>query len=199
MSAEKEEQRALLTTAEPSVHVTTAQVRIEELRAMRAAIPYFVVPVSKADERRVVSAASVPPEFVNLMATAITNFPDLQRPTSNPAAVRDLVDFADAYTALADEFEVNARFLRHTIRVARKKAAGVALSTYALAKNLATQPETGELGPYVDEMSRALGVRAARTEKRLARKKTAAAVAAAKTAAKKDGLEPLAPSLPEQQ
>ena len=166
---------------------------------MRAAIPYFVAPASRAEERSVVSAASVPAEFVKLVATAITTFPDLQRQTSNPNGVRELLDFADAYTAVADEYEVNARFLRHTIRVARKKAAGEALSTYALAKHLATQPETGQLGPYVEEMSRALGARAKRMEKRLERKKAAAAVAAAKTAAKKDGSEPLAPSLPEQQ
>jgi len=154
---------------------------------MRSTIPNFVVPVSRTEERRVVAAASVSPEFVKLMATAISTSPDLERKTSNPNRVRDLMEYADAYAALADEFEVAARFLRYSIRLARSQAAGEALSAYALAKHLATQPATGELAPYVAEMGRVLGVRARLTNGRLARKKAAAAGAAEK----KDGVEPV--------
>jgi hypothetical protein len=176
--------------AEPSVHTVAAQARIQELRAMREAIPEFRIPDSKAEARRIVANASVPPEFVELAATAITLSPDLRRETSDPNRVRDRMDYADAYSPLADQFEAAAKFLRHSIRVARGEAGSDALATYALAKHVSRRPEQGELKLQVHDMERALGVRARLARGRAARKKAAA---------KKDGQEPLASPLPEQQ
>jgi len=182
---------AVSPPAEPSVHTTAAQARIQELRAMRDAIPEFRIPDSKTEARRIVANASVPPEFVELAATAITLSPDIRRETSDPNRVRDRMDYADAYSPLADEFEASAKFLRHSIRVARGEAGGDALATYALAKHVARRPEQGELKVHVRDMERALGVRARLAKGRAARKKA--------EAAKKDGQEPLASPLPEQQ
>jgi len=173
-----------------SVHTAAAQARILELRAMREAIPEFKIPDTKAEARRIVANASVPPEFVELAATAVTLSPDLRRETSAPNRVRDRMDYADAYSPLADEFEASAKFLRHSIRVARGEAGSDALATYALAKHVSRRPEQGELKVHVRDMERALGVRARLARGRAARKKAAA---------KKDGQEPLASPLPEQQ
>ena len=151
---------------------------------MREAIPEFTVPASKAEEKRVVSAASVPAEFVELTITALAHSPDLRRETSNPNRARDRMDYADAYSPLVDELEATTRFLRHTIRVARNEAGSDALATYGLAKHLMTRPELGELVEYVADMRRALGVQARLAKGKAARRKAAAA------AEHKDGAAP---------
>jgi len=180
MSAEQNNNAISTTTitaaeAEPSVHTAAAQARIRDIRSMRDAIPEFVVPASKTEGRRVVTAASVPVEFVELAITALTNVPDVRRATSNPNRARDRMDYADAYSPLADELEATAQFLRHSIRVARNEAGSDALATYELAKRLMTRPGLTELVEYVADMRRALGIQAAQAKAKAARRKAAAA------------------------
>jgi len=175
MTTNEKDKVVSTTAAEPSVHTVAAQTRIQDVRAMREAIPEFTVPASKAEAKRVVSAASVPAEFVELAITALTNSPDLRRQTSNPNRARDRMDYADAYSPLADELEATAQFLRHSIRVARNEAGSDALATYELAKRLMSRPELGELVAYVADMRRALGVQARLAKGKAARRKAAAA------------------------
>ncbi len=141
-------------------HTREAQVRIDELRAMRQRIPHFKIPAGKGSFHRLVSAASLPPEFIELTAVAVTNSRPLVREGgADPLLTRDLMKFAEAYDPLADELEALAHFVRHSTTAARNRAGRDALVTYALAKRLARLPETTGLAPYVDDMRRALGNR----------------------------------------
>jgi hypothetical protein len=157
--------------AVPTSHTQDAQARVDELRAMRQAIPNFVFPTLKGGTRLLNSAASVPPEFVELTAMAVRNNVALVRGGgAEPAVVRDLMTYADAYGPVADELEALAHFIRHSIAAAKNKAGTEALTTYALAQRLAKQPETADLAPYVADMSRALGLRRKQAKAALAKK-----------------------------
>jgi hypothetical protein len=125
---------------------------------MRQLIPNFVVPSSPSDTRRLTSAASVPQQFVELTAVAVTNNAMLVRGGAvNPVETRDLLSYAEAYAPLADELEALAHFIRHSVATAKNKAGSEALIVYALAQRLATRPETADLAPHVADMRRALG------------------------------------------
>lgn len=146
-------------SAVPNPHTQAAQARVEELRAMRLAIPNFVIPTLKGGSRPLTSAASVPPEFVELTVVAVRNSAALVRSGADPDVARDLLSYADAYGPVADELEALAHFVRHSIAAAKNKAGAEALTTYALAQRLAKRPETADLAPHVADMRRALGLR----------------------------------------
>lgn len=163
-------------------HFAAAQERVQELRRMQELIPRFVIPASPRDAKRLHSAASVPPEFVELSAVAMTHQNALVRGESiPPVEIRDLMSYAEAYGPLADELEALAQFIRHSITAARNAAGSEALTTYALAQRLAKQPKTAGLAPLVADMRRALG-RGRKSSPEVVAKQTAAA--AAKAAAK---------------
>ena len=143
-----------------TTHTDGAQACVEEIRALRQRIPNFVIPESKAAGQRLGSAASVPKQFIELAAVAVKNSAMLVRGSgADPAQVRDLMSFAEAYAPVADELEALAHFIRHSVTRARNKAGSDALTTYALAQRLAKRPETADLAPHVDDMRRALSVR----------------------------------------
>lgn len=145
------------TGTTPNPHTVAAQELIATTRAMSQKIPNFVVPASLADRQRIVRAASVPPEFIELSAVAITNSTALVREGADVTKMRDLLAFADAYAPFADELEALALFVRHTVTAARNQAGSEALTTYALARRLAKRPATAHLAPVVETMRRALG------------------------------------------
>src|SRR6476646_3294118 len=104
-----------------SKYSETAQVRVQEIHAMRDQIPNFVVLVD-GDPRRMAVAASLPPEFIELVAVATTNSPPLVRAgATDPDEARDVMSFAEAYTPVADELEALAQFVRHSIMAAKHK------------------------------------------------------------------------------
>jgi hypothetical protein len=152
------EKETVIPAVESIDHTKDAQERLEELRLMRDRIPHFVIPATPKETKRLSSAASVPPEFVELTAVAITNEKVLARGEgATPAEIRDLMSYADAYAPLANELEALAQFVRHSVTAARNKAGSEALTTYSLTQRLAKRPENAHLGPYVADMRRALG------------------------------------------
>lgn len=149
-----------MSNNEQTTHSVAAQALVEDIRALRQKIPNLTFPSAKGDGRKLTSAATVPAQFVELTAVAVTNNAVLVRPESLDAVgLRDLLAFADAYGPVADELEMLAHFLRHSVASARNKAGSVALTTYSLAGRLAKRPETAYLAPLVEAMSRALGRR----------------------------------------
>ena len=141
----------------PRSNTEKAQALIERIRAMREEIPNFVFPTSKAERQRLGRAASVPPDFVELTAVAVTNSKALIRGEgAQPAQTRAQMTTGDAYLPVADELEALAAFIRHSATATKNKAGSDALTTYALAKRLAKRPETADLAPYVEDMRRAL-------------------------------------------
>ena len=146
---------------EASVRTAAAQALITKVRAMRDEIPDFTSPKFVGDGRPLANAAGVPAAFVERTTVAVTNIRALSRANVlDPAIVRDLMTFAEAYAPLADELEALARFVRHSVISARNTAGTEALVTYGLAQRLAKRPElAAELAPHVDDMRRALGRR----------------------------------------
>lgn len=169
----------------PNPHAETAQQRVNELRQTRAVIPHFVIPASAKDTARLQSAASVPPEFVELTAMAVANENALVRGgAATPAQVRDLMHYADAYDPYADELDALAQFVRHSVTAARHAAGSEALTTYSLARRLAKKPEHAALVPRVADMRRALGRGRKPSPEAVAKKAEAAADKAVEKAAK---------------
>lgn len=130
---------------------------VQEIMAMRDRIPNFAIP-SKGDGRRLAPAASVPREFIELTAVAVTTRASLQRGGAmDPSETRDLLRYSAAYNPVADELEALAHFVRHSVTAAMNKVGSDALATYALAQRLSKRPETADLIPHVEDMRRALG------------------------------------------
>jgi hypothetical protein len=150
-------------------YADSAQARIEDVRVMRQKIPNLVIPTSKGAGRRLVTTASVPKKFVDLTAVAVRNNATLVRSSGQDLEQdRDLTDFAEAYGPVADELEVLAHFIRHSIASAKSKVGGSALTTYAVARVLAKRPETADLLPHVDDMGKALGRRGRKSKSKQA-------------------------------
>jgi len=143
-----------------ATHGENAQALVEEIRAMRQKIPNLVFPTVKGEGRRLSTAATVPPELIELTTVAVKNNVALVRGgRPEPEVLRDLGDFAEAYAPFADELEALASFVRHSVTTARSTVGNDALDTYALTQRLAKRPGTADLAPLADAMSRALGRR----------------------------------------
>ena len=141
-------------------YTDAAQVLVEDVRGMRQKIPNLVIPESGNASQKLVTAATVPPQFVELTAVAVRNSAALVRGGgADPVRTRDLMSYADAFLPLADELEALAHFIRHSALTARNIAGSDALTTYALAQRLAKRPETADLAPHVADMRNALGKR----------------------------------------
>jgi hypothetical protein len=171
------------TAAVPAVSYTaTAQQRIEELHRWREQIPHFVIPATADATQKLSTAASVPPEFIELTSIATANHKPLVRAEARtPDEVRGLAGYAEAYSPLADELQALAKFIRYSTTAARNEAGAEALTTYALAVRLSKRPATAYLAPHVADMRRALNRGRKPSPEVVARK---AAARAAKAAAK---------------
>ncbi|HEX7678127.1 MAG TPA: hypothetical protein VF713_08395 [Thermoanaerobaculia bacterium] len=141
-------------------YADSALARFEDIRVWREKIPNLVIPETKGARKRLVNAASVPKEFVELATAAVKTKPVLVRSSGQDLAQdKDLSDFADAYGPVADELEALASFVRHSVTLAKNKVGSEALTTYALAQRLSKRPETADLLPHVEDMAKALGKR----------------------------------------
>jgi hypothetical protein len=147
-------------------HPEAAQARIEEIRVMRTMIPELDVPVPPGLRGALGPAGGVPPEFIEAATNSRTNTPELVHGSAVPAEkVRDLVSYAMAYDAVADQLEGLARLIRQRTAEAKNVAGSEALTTYALAKRLAKRPGTRHLAVEVSTMRAALGGKFARKPK----------------------------------
>ena len=164
------------------IHAEEAQQCVTIVRTLRER---FLIPSSQDETARLRSAASVPPEFIELTNIAVANEQSLVRGGAvTPAEVRDSLAYADAFDPFADELEALVQFVRHTVTAARNKAGVAALTTYALAKQLAKQPETAHLAPLAADMRRALRRGRKKSPEAAARRAAKAAEKAAEKAAK---------------
>jgi hypothetical protein len=175
MSTKENGVSKVVTAENTNAHTEAAQQRLQELRTTRELIPYFSAPQSVQELRRISNVASVPPEFVELTAVAVSNEKPLERPEGlTPAEIRDLMRYAEAYGPYADELEAFAQLVRYSVNAARYAAGSEALAVYAIAQRLVKLPKTARLAPTVADMRRTLG----RTRK--AKPETVAKKAAAK-------------------
>ena len=174
-------------------HIEMAQARLQELRLSRALIPNFVLPVSGKETRKLNSAASVSPQFVEAGASAMTNEKALQRADVTPEEIRDLMAYADAYGPLVDEYEAMGQFLRHSVNAARNRAGSEALATYHNAKRLAKIPRYAGLAVYVADMRRALGKARGKETAEQAQKRATTLLAKVRKVSEQAAAKPQAP------
>ena len=199
MSTNEKDVAVTVSTVTLNPHFEAAQERLREVRTVRELIPNFILPVSAKESRRLNTAASVSPQFVEASASAMANEKALERAEVTPAEMRDLMAYADAYGPVADEYEAMGQFLRHSINAARNRAGSEALATYNNAKRLAKIPRYARLAAYVADMRRLLGkARGKETQEQLDQraKKVAAKAAKAKeqAAPKPQAPEPADPA-----
>jgi hypothetical protein len=145
-----------MATTINETHREGAQTLIAQIRAFRQQIPKLQIPEPGQTRRNLSSAASVPPEFIELISVTLRNSAALARNGADPDQSNDLMSYAEAYGPVADELESLAHFVRHSVTAAKNKAGSDALTTYALAQRLARRPETAELAPHVADMRRLL-------------------------------------------
>ena len=130
-------QNEVPVTTPATSHKDAAAAIIDEIRGLKDRIPHFVIPESRAARQRLVRAASVPPEFIDLASMATRNNEDLARGgKSGPEETSDLMSYAEAYGPLADELEAMALFVRHSVRSAKNQAGSNALLTFAMARHV---------------------------------------------------------------
>ena len=191
----QEKEDVVVTTVIANGHTEAVQARLQELRQSRARIPHFTLPISPKETQKLNSAASVPPQFVEISNSAMSNEKALERPSITPDEIRDLMSYAEAYGPLADEYEAMGQFVRHSIKAARNMAGSEALATYHSAKRLAKMPRYAGLAAYVADMRRALGKVRGKETAEQAQKRADNAVARAKAAKAKEqaALKPHAP------
>lgn len=102
--------------------------------------------------------AALPNDFLIAATTAVDSSNVLQSATQfDTDAVRQAVEFTEAYESVANEAEAFARGVRHTIAIRRAEAATDALQAYDIAKGLARKPEGASLASHISDMKRTLG------------------------------------------
>lgn len=140
---------------EPINHIEAVRALLAEVRSVRERIVGFEH--NRPSERsRLNLNAGTSDQFLESCATAIEASPPLAATArTQPAILRDVIIFSQAYTSLADELELTARGLRYTIARRRAEAAQMALQTYAIAKSLNRPPEREVLVPHIQAMKRA--------------------------------------------
>jgi hypothetical protein len=144
------------TTTTNETYRDGAQTLIGQIRAFRQQVPKLEIPEPGRSGRNLVSAASVPPEFIEVASVMVRNSAALVRAGADPDRSRDLMSYAEAYGPVADELESLAYFIRHSVATAKNQAGSDALTTYALAQRLARRRETADLAPHVADMRRLL-------------------------------------------
>lgn len=142
----------------PSPHNAEAKAFIDQIRALRAAIPRFQ-PERPRDAKKLAIRASVDQEFIEAAGAAMqaSDLLDGSSPTT-AEALRDAIAFALAYQAALTESKLFVRALTHTLRAAMAVAGGHALNVYSLAQRLAKEENGAELVPHVENMRRKLKV-----------------------------------------
>ncbi|MGZ5445590.1 MAG: hypothetical protein ACXW5U_28070 [Thermoanaerobaculia bacterium] len=140
----------------PSPHAEAAKALIDQIRALRAAIPRLT-PESPKDAKALASTASLSEQFLE-SASASTQTSSMLEAASgtNAATLRDSFGFALAYGAALTEANALTRAIAHTLRVARATAGASALDIYAIAQRLAKRKDGAELVPHVQDMRRKL-------------------------------------------
>lgn len=140
----------------PSPHADAAKALVDQIRAVRAAIPRFT-PEGPKDAQSLAATASLNEQFLEAASVLIQKSPMLEGvSTMNTATLRDSFAFALAYEAALTEANALVRALAHTVRLARATAGTCALDIYAFAQRLAKRKDGAELIPHVQDMRRKL-------------------------------------------
>jgi hypothetical protein len=130
---------------------------LEHIRAIKASFTDFTF-AGDPDPRTLNSAKSVPDAFLEMTAVAIEASAELQAlDRVDPADLRDVANFSLAFTPVAEELELMARAVRHTIAIRRATVGQLALQVYQFVKTFARKTSRQILMPHYENMRVALG------------------------------------------
>jgi hypothetical protein len=146
--------------------ITTAQHLaakiVEQINSLAARIPQFQPP-HRSTSARARAANSVSPDFIQTMIAAVEASPELQLlGTFDTDDARDMLQFNDAFRAVADYVAIFLSSIRHTMRLRKARVVFAAMRTYAIAKGLARDPDSAKLIAHLDNLRRDLGRKAGR-------------------------------------
>lgn len=100
--------------------------------------------------------AAVDRKFLGAVVAAIENNLELETPRLSAATARDMLQFVEAFEALATQLLIIAKNFAFTIALYKAKFVQEALHAYSNSKRYAKNPNSG-LRPYVEVMRRELG------------------------------------------
>jgi hypothetical protein len=151
-----------------SPYTAAAQAYMDQLRGMRPLIPDFAFAPEKPIRRKLIANASVPLELIEMVSVNLVKAPQIAVDGAQGEKLRDLMQRAMSFTAVADDLDQTSAAARHTVTDLRHQAGSIALDVYANAKRLAQRPGNGDLIPLVEGMQQALGRTSPRPRKKLA-------------------------------
>jgi hypothetical protein len=135
----------------PSPTVTAAERLASEIAeaidAIAARIPQLEAP-HPSTATGVRGARTVSREFIVSMIAAVEAMPELQSVhTFDPEEARATLQFIDAFRPIADRLAALLASVNYTVASRRAKVASAAMTTYAVARGLARDPESAPRPP----------------------------------------------------
>lgn len=153
--------RAVTPLDTPSPTVTAAERLANEIAeaidALAARIPQLEAP-HPSTATRVRGARTVSREFIVSMIAAVEAMPELQSiGTFDAEEARAALQFIDAFRPIADRLAALLASVNYTMASRRAKVANAAMTTYAVAKGLARDPDGAPLVAHLETLRRDLG------------------------------------------
>src|SRR5688572_17368401 len=106
-------------TETPLSHTERARAVLAHIRAIKELIGGFIF-AGEPDPRTLNSPKSVSDRFLEIVAVAIEASEDLSASARvTPAELRDVTDFVQAFTPVADELSIMLKGVNHTIAFKR--------------------------------------------------------------------------------
>lgn len=141
----------------PVSHAEAAAAILNQLQAITQSIPGFGF-LTRGQRQRITASASVPDEFLLTVALALDASPEFSDAARlRGSDLRDLVNYSNAFRAVAQQFELMARGLTETIAGRRFELGKLALRAYGVAKTFNRPAEHDQHVPHILAMQRALG------------------------------------------
>lgn len=126
-----------LPVVAPINHTETARGYLARVRALRDDLRDFSFGPTGGPVMAVTVPAALPVRFLEAVAVAVEASPQLALASElDVAELRDVIRFSEAMTPVADELELIARGIRHTVALRRAKVGMRALRAYQIAKGL---------------------------------------------------------------
>jgi hypothetical protein len=134
-----------------------ARALLVQIRSLQASVNGFTFSRTP-DPRSLNSAGSVPPAFLEAVAVALDASPELAAACKVAASeIRSDAVYVNAFTPVAEELELMARAVRHTLAIHRNETGLLALGVYSLAKTFNRRSGRQLPVAHLENMRRALG------------------------------------------
>jgi hypothetical protein len=124
---------------------------------LRELLPGFTF-LPTAQRRRITKVGATPDEFLEAVAVAVEQTPNIGAPIQiTPAELREAISTSRAFLSLASQLELMARGVRETVAERRAEVGKRALITYGVARSVNRHLDLTLAVPHFANMRRALG------------------------------------------